>query len=425
MKAVGLVTFWDNNYGSSLQCYALKKTVESLGYRCDLIEKRHTGKRVRYTGILKKCIRIPFKTLRYPQFGKAYLELRKHAKLATEALSEKSRQEIHFFGITELQPAELSKKGLKRIGYSDAYVAFVTGSDQVWGGHFVEPTYGNFLEFAPKEKRISYAASFGSNQVSNYNRTRYKKGIAGIERLSVREDSGIEIVKNLTGKTAVKMPDPTILLTPDQWADFASSVAVESEPYILVHFLDKPKEEAVNTVRLLAEAKNIKIICLGWRQEKLLSLDNAVFMDGGPREYISFIRNAAYVCTDSFHTTLFSLRFQKQFYTFPRSYAHRFHQTGRVTNLLRDTGCLERYIKNEITCLDDLTQDKVDCTALFSAQRKLGIEYLVSSFPQRADKTFPQLKEDNQCSGCGVCVEKCPAKAIKMENSTGGGTVCR
>lgn len=96
MKAVGLVTFWDGNYGSSLQCYAMKKAISSLGYRCDLIEEKHTGITEKYTRMLKKLIRFPFKTLIYPEFAKSYLEFRKHARCSNKALSLKSRQEIHF-----------------------------------------------------------------------------------------------------------------------------------------------------------------------------------------------------------------------------------------------------------------------------------------------------------------------------------------
>lgn len=416
MKSIGLVTFWDNNYGSALQCYSLKKTIASLGYRCDLIEEKHTGKLEKYIRIIKKCIRIPCKTLLYPKFGKAYFELRKSAHLSQDSLSQKSRQDIHFFGLTELQPKELTRKSLKRIGSSDEYVAFITGSDQVWGGHFVEPTYGNFLEFAPRNKRISYAASFGSDAVSSYNKKRYKKGLKGIDRLAVREDSGIEIVKKLTGKTAVKMPDPTVLVSVEEWKQFSKNIQLDEEPYLLVHFLDKMSEKSVRAVKTIAKARNLKIICLGWKREEILSLENAFFADGGPREYISFIEHASCICTDSFHTTLFSLRFNKQFYTFPRCYAHRFHQSERITNLLRDTGCFDRYIKDEVMSYDSLPQYKVDCVNYFEVQCNVGLNYLRNAISD-IDKTtinIPNLKEDNQCCGCGVCAEKCPQNAIQM-----------
>lgn len=416
MKAVGLVTFWDNNYGSALQCYATKKIVSSFGYRCDLIEEKHSNKSTHYMHMLKKSIRIPIKSLIYPNFLKSYLELRRHARLASTSLSDKSKNDIHFFGITELQPIELTRKSLKRIGKSDEYVAFITGSDQVWGGHFVEPTYGNFLEFAPKYKRISYAASFGSNNISNYNYFKYKKGIKGINKISVRENSGIEIVRKLTGRDVLKMPDPTILLTIDEWKSFSKEVLVEKEPYVLVHFLDNMSNNAIEVIKMFLKDKKMRVLCVGWKRDEILSLENVFFVDGGPKEYISLINNASYVCTDSFHTTLFALRFKKQFYTFPRSYAHSFHQSSRINNLLIDTCCYDRYIKNEIKSLDDLPQKNVDCSNFFDKQRNIGMDYLLKAIPniKSYEKIYPNLKEENECCGCGVCAEKCPTQAIKM-----------
>lgn len=416
MKAVGLVTFWDNNYGSALQCYALKKIIASFGYRCDLVEEKNEGKTKRYIHVLKKSIKIPCKTLIYPEFGKAYLQLRKHAKLANESLSTKSRQDIHFFGITELQPKKLTKKILKHIGNSDEYVAFITGSDQVWGGDYVEPTYGNFLEFASQNKRISYAASFGSDNVANYNLLKYRKGLRGIEKISVREDRGIELVKELTGKSAVKMPDPTILISVDEWKEFSNDTYQNKEEYVLVHFLDKMSVNAIEVVKMIAQTQKLKIICLGWKRNEILSQDNASFMDGGPREYISLLSQASFVCTDSFHTTLFALRFQKQFYTFPRCYAHKFHQTSRITNLLFEVGYFDRYIKEKINCYEELPHTEIDATIFFDTQRDLGIRFLRNSILEN-DKTksvYPNLKSDDECCGCGVCADKCNQSAIQM-----------
>lgn len=416
MKTIGLVTFWDNNYGSALQCYALKKIITSFGYRCNLLEERHTSKSVRFIHLIKKPIYILFKSVRYPQFLKAYIELRHHAHVANNALSEKSCKYIHFFGITELQPKELSRKALKKLGKDERYIAFITGSDQVWGGHFVEPTYGNFLEFAPKLKRISYAASFGSEFVANYNLSKYRSGINGIDRVSVREESGKKIVKELTGKSAVIMPDPTILVSVNEWKKFSENIVCESDPFVLVHFLDRMSENAVSIVKLIAKEMKLKIVCVGWKREEILSVKNSNFIDGGPREYIALISKATYICTDSFHTTLFALRFKKQFYTFPRCYSHRFHQTGRITNLLKNVGYLNRYIINKINYLHELPVSEIDCSHYFELQRDLGIEYLKDSISNLYDEIVPRpnLKEEDECCGCGVCTEKCPQHAIHM-----------
>lgn len=425
MKAVGLVTFWDGNYGSSLQCYAMKKAISSLGYRCDLIEEKHTGITEKYTRMLKKLIRIPFKTLIYPEFAKSYLEFRKHARCSNKALSLKSRQEIHFFGIIELQPKELSRNLLKQIGHSKEYIAFITGSDQVWGGNYVEPTYGNFLEFAPKSKRIAYAVSFGSNTISRYNLTRYKKGIRGIAHLSVREEGGVRLIKEVTGQKAVRMPDPTILTSDDEWKEFSVGVPKQKQPYVLVHFLDSLSENTIKVIRIIAEKFGLKILCIGWNRNEIMELKNASFVDGGPREYVSLIQNAAFICTDSFHTTLFSLRFQKQFYTFPRNYVHRYHQTDRIIDLLRDTQYSHRFIEDEIANYDDLPHDKINCLEYFKEQRLKGMSFLETTLKNtvKIENSKPNLKDDNECSGCGVCEEKCPQNAIKMQTTREGYTL--
>ncbi len=416
MKTVGLVTFWDYNFGSALQCFSMKKTINSFGYRCNLIEERHTGKAQRYSRLAKKLILLPFKVLAHPSYLKAYKEQRRLARNSSSALSKETADLIHFFGRTQLQPRELSKKSLHQIGKNNNYIAFITGSDQVWGGHFAEPTYGNFLEFAPQEKRISYAASFGGKTIANYNISKYKKGISGIRYISVRENSGITLVKELFNKDAVKMPDPTILTTVEEWSAFSATTKAESEPYILVHFLDKLNPTAFNTLKIIAEKTKMKVICLGWKRDDVLSLPNAFFRNASPQEYIYLIKNAAYICTDSYHTTLFSLRFNRNFYTFKRTHSARFEQTGRITELLNETGCSDRYITEDINNFDCLSQKAADCSEYFNSQREIGLDYLKNALDSIHSPSVPtiNLKDYDECCGCGICAEKCPQNAIKM-----------
>ncbi len=422
MKAVGLVTFWDYNFGSSLQCYATKKVIDSFGLRCDLLEECPNSKANYYFRKIKKAFFITIKTIRYPNFFKAYVSMRKSAKIATNSISSKTKEEIHFLGKTVLQPKRLTRKSLIKLGNSDEYIGFITGSDQVWGGHFVEPTYGNFLEFAPREKRISYAASFGSGDIANYNISHYKKGIMGFDVLSVREDKGINIVKKLTGLNAVKMPDPTVLLSTDEWIQFAEDTDAGSEPYILIHFLDKLSKIAVNTINQIQKETTFRIICIGWKHDEIDALDRVFFKDGGPKDYMSLISKASYVCTDSFHTTLFSLRFGRQFYTFDRQYiAHNISQSSRLQSLLNDCNCSERLIGKECCDFSLLPREEIKCDDYFASEREKGISFLklALNINNEVNRTIshPVLKEDNECCGCGVCAERCPKHAIEMVNS--------
>ena len=417
MKKIGLVTFWDYNYGSSLQCYATKNVVQSLGYKCDLIEEKRDTRQARIIILIKKLLSLPFKCLRYPSYFKAYLGMRRNGKVAKGSLSGKTKELIHFFGVTELQPRRLSKKRMKLSGEDESYSAFIVGSDQVWGGHFVEQPYGNFLEFAPKEKKIAYAVSFGSEEISKYNIAKYKKQIKKFDKITVREESGVRIIKDLIGKDVEIMPDPTILLTVNEWSSLAEkSNKVPDEPYIFAHFLDDLSENAVNIIKKCSQEKNLKIVCLGWDRSELTSLENAVFMDGDPKDYVALIKNARYVYTDSFHTTLFSLRFKRQFYTFARNYAHKFSQHTRIENLLKNCKCSDRYIDSSAEASVALTTYDVDCSEFFEKEREKGLSFLKESIKGTIEdkkKSYERLK-DIDCCGCGACAEKCPKGAIQM-----------
>lgn len=419
MKKIGLITFWDYNYGSSLQCYATKTILDSLGYRCELIEECKKGKIQKVKNSVRKIFVFSLKAIRYPNFVKTYIEMKKNAKAAKELLSPETRKRIHFFGRTVLQPKLISKKALEKLGEKDEYKAFITGSDQVWGGSFIDPTYGNFLEFAPEYKRIAYAASFGGDDIADYNLNKYTKGIKGINKISVREESGKRIIQELLNIEVEVMPDPTVLLSTLEWKAFAKNIKKIEEPYVLIHFLDRINETTVKIIKQFSIEHNMKILSVGWMHDEIQDIENFKFIDGDPREYISLIDGASYIFTDSFHTTLFSLRFKKQFFTIPRCYVHKTSQSTRITNLLKNCNCLSRYIDFDIDDINVLPSEAVDCTKYFDEEKIKGINFIKSAISEidksEEESKIPNLKKNDECCGCGVCAEKCPKNAIVMK----------
>lgn len=419
MKKIGLITFWDYNYGSSLQCYATKSIIDSFGYHCELLEECKRGKIQKVKNSVRKIFAFSSKAIRYPNFAKTYIEMKKNAKVAKELLSPETRKRIHFFGRTVLQPRLLSKKELEKLGKKDEYKAFITGSDQVWGGSFIDPTYGNFLEFAPKNKRIAYAASFGCNDIADYNLNKYTKGIKEIDKISVREESGKRIIQDLLNIEVDVMPDPTVLLSVSEWEKFAKDIKKIKEPYVLIHFLDRINESTVKIIKQFAIEHNMKVISVGWMHDEIQDIENFEFIDGDPREYISLIDGANYIFTDSFHTTLFSLRFKKQFFTIPRCYVHKTSQSTRITNLLKNCNCLNRYIDFDIDDTNDFPAEVVDCTQYFEEERIKGINFIrcaISEIDKSEEESIiPNLKKNDECCGCGACAVKCPKNAIVMK----------
>ena len=102
-------------------------------------------------------------------------------------------------------------------------------------------------------------------------------------------------------------------------------------------------------------------------------IPNLIFLDGGPRDYLSLIDNAKVVFTDSFHTVMFSLNFGKSFYVFPRQYSHSFSQSSRILDLLKRYGHVDRYIQTETDFLK--TAQPIDSSCLLT-DRENTINYL-------------------------------------------------
>src|SRR5699024_7327637 len=101
------------------------------------------------------------------------------------------------------------------------YDFFVTGSDQVWNPFFTNSSSLYFLTFAPRKKRIAYAPSFGISEVPDLLRENFTKWLSEIEHLSVREDAGADIIKQLTNRDSEVVADPTLLLTKESWLSIA------------------------------------------------------------------------------------------------------------------------------------------------------------------------------------------------------------
>lgn len=129
IRKVGLVTLYRNNYGSALQCYSLKKIIEQQGYTCTLLnEKTNISFK---TKILKK-IDICMNTIRYPEYLKNFLSMRRAMQIEQTYLTVKSLETLEKFIDTMLKPQECTWEELMEMGMDSFYKAFFVGSDQVW-----------------------------------------------------------------------------------------------------------------------------------------------------------------------------------------------------------------------------------------------------------------------------------------------------
>lgn len=228
---------------------------------------------------------------------------------------------------------------------ADEYDFFVVGSDQVWN-----QKYGKiFLNFVPREKKIAYAASIGANTILNEMKELYQRGISNFNYVSVREESAIKLINELTGRTPLLMPDPVLLLTEKEWLDVAQKPTWFKEKYsrgfVLTYYLGKLPPPVVQN---LADKIGLPVI-------NLLDTENYNHFTTGPAEFVWLFANASLIFTNSFHGMAFSTLFKHPFVV----NALRIKNDPRLTSFLKLFGLEDRFEPAEPLKIDFTRRDEV------------------------------------------------------------------
>ena len=401
---IGLITFCDGNYGSTLQCYCTKHYLEKRGAVVDLIKERKPFKE-RVLFLLEKALFF----LKHPFISKKILK-EKNKRIIT--ISNKANMKIDLFCQSVLQPKDYSLGDLKRIDAYNRYDYFVCGSDQIW--NFYSKIVSSFytLSFAKKTKKISFAPSFGASSIQRSLYGEIKNKIKGFSKYSVREENGKDLLKEILSVDACVLPDPTFLLLPEEWDDFAKKSLLLENNYIFVHFLNVPNENVIDGLKAVQESTNYKILLFSYFYDCFKSLSNTIFIEGTPYDYVSLIKNANVVFTDSFHTCTFSLRYSKEFYAFERNYC-REDQSSRVLTLLNAFDAKERYL-----CKSDAFKRRPS----FLCDQKLLIEnktkltdFLELCLNLSNREPINQKLKTYNCTSCYVCSAFCSRNAISSK----------
>lgn len=231
-----------------------------------------------------------------------------------------------------------------------AYDAVIVGSDQLWLPSNVAGDYYT-LNFVPDDvRKIAYATSFGIGTVPEKMKAEYKRYLSRIDYLSARETSGQEIIKYCTGRDVPLVCDPTILLEKEDWCEIATDKKVVEGDYIFCYFMgDNPEQREF--VKRLAQNKGCKIVALLHLDQYIASDENYVDFapyNISPADFVNLVKNAKYVCTDSFHGTVFSIIFSKNFFTFKRFNKKESLSTNtRLLSLLNRLGLNDRLYTGE------------------------------------------------------------------------------
>ena len=341
VKKVGIVScYFKDNYGSMLQAYATKKILDNNNIPNETISIRHNkdfkkGKLKYYiTQIFNfSFIKTKFGMIKF-KFNKVFhKDLRENVMIRTNKYKEFRKE----FNMSKPTTTYKELTELAKENYSD----IIVGSDQLWLPVNVVADYYTLNWVPDNINKISYATSFGVSTVPKKYKELYRKFLNRINYLSVREDTGVKLVKELSNKTAKLVCDPTLLLTKKEWDEFATPKRIIKDKYILCYFLGKNVDHRKFAERLRKET-GYKIVSLNHADEYVKYSDvyaDIIPYDIGPKEWINLIKNAEYVCTDSFHGTLFSLLFNKMFFDFRRHSAKNKNSTNsRIDSLLKIAG---------------------------------------------------------------------------------------
>lgn len=335
MKIALMTWFSYYNYGTQLQAISLYNTLSQYG-DVDII---------RYTpGLGRKPLTISNILPR---------SLHKLNKNDHDVLQTLSSEKINHFRDKYITYSKKSQTKQELDALNDKYDAFVCGSDQIWSPLNFDPHY--YLDFVKDPRKlIAYAPSMGvehidDGQISEQIRLLSSRFIS----LSVREESGAKILRRF-GENPLVTVDPTMLLTSEQWDAYESGLG-KGENYLLMYFLRYNKEH-IQSAYTIAEQKHLKVRIIPVVYGQLRD-DNSINSGLGPNDFISLFKNAAYICTDSFHGTIFSLIYNKSFTTYERFRSNeKINQNSRIYNLLGsvdlDNRIYHRDKKTDITEID-------------------------------------------------------------------------
>lgn len=387
-KKIGIVAVtYKENFGSALQTYATQHTLEKMGYDARIFEIKgvhreiHIKKLLYYIGRMFDPVELKY----------LLANLKSRSRKIASAPTDQYAQEMN---VRKQVYADFNKKwnkmlptvhGWKALSEQASQMdAIVVGSDQLWRPSNIVGCYFT-LEFVPNNvKKIAFSTSFGVPELPKQLHKHAQKYLTRIEHISVRENSGVDIVKSMSGKDATVVCDPTMMLTAEEWMHIQDEKPFAEGKYILMYLMgDNPEQRSF--VKLLSNKTGCRIIGL-LHGATYIAYDEEIAdekpFNVGPSEFVNLIRNAEYVCTDSFHCCVFSILNSTKFFAFRRwPDSSKFSANDRLYTLLEFTGLSSRMLIGTED-VDKCIADDIDFAPVLekvAEKRKMSMEYLTKA----------------------------------------------
>lgn len=315
---IGILTHPQHiNYGGILQCYALSTFLSKLGHSALVIRREKDMLEWRWLA---------------SQFVNAS---RIRRLLHRNTIDKKAK--IEPFSVKHLYRSKVihSQRKMRDSCKDYGLDAVIVGSDQVWRADYaMQFGYNYFLDFAPQGvKKVSYAASFGLStwEYSPDQSVRIKALLSEFAGVSVRENDAVTLCKEHIGIEVLQMPDPTLLLSDSDYDKLASPRLVKDK-YVFVYWLGE--ERKIEPKIAEYESQQYKVIYVGLREQRVLP---------SVEDWLSYIKYADIVLTDSFHGCVFSIIYKRDTQVFTNESGGN----GRLASLLTQFGVSDNIVSRD------------------------------------------------------------------------------
>lgn len=356
---IGILTFHNtNNYGTSLQAYALYKYLLNLGNDVQVINY-HNNK---MQEDLRKAYSIP----------KGFMNVLKYLLFDSNTMNKRRKGFDDFRNRLSLSGELFSDRNKLSI-VCNQYDVIIVGSDQVWNYLITNDDYSYYLDFETSALKCSYAASFGLESIDDLHKKEIVRCLKNYKSISIRENQGIKLLDDMHIEKKELVCDPTFLLEKKEWINITRRRIINSK-YLLIYCFGLPNSMIENANKI-AKEKDLEIVHIdgsfsmkakyGWKPMRGLS----------PEEWLCLFRDADYILTNSFHGTAFSLIFEKPFNV--ELLPPPAKVNSRLINILNITKLNDRLI-----CSDNFNTNDIDYLKVNEQLLKLK------------NKSFKYLKEE-------------------------------
>lgn len=374
---IGIVTLTGYyNYGNRLQNFALQEVLNKFNVEVKTIEIKDTNTMKFNIRVKRKIIYMILKLIPY-RFFKRYESnefFKKYKELKLKDIENYREKRIYNWSIKNIDNSSLAiidNNIPTDLDYSFDF--FVAGSDQVWNPYYYNYNASYFLYFAQRQKRVSYAASFGISEIPKQHQESYRKYLNEMHSLSVREHAGQKIIKDLTGRDSEVLIDPTMMLTKEQWLKVTSKPkCIPNKKYLLTYVLGNQTEEFKSFINKLARERDLEVLNLLNPYDKDIHCVD-------PGEFVYLINNADVMITDSFHGAVFSILMETPFVIFERQDSN-VSMNSRIDTLVT-TFKMESRLSSHIKSVEDVYNiDFSHVDEILKYEREKSINYLKNSF---------------------------------------------